>query len=138
MKASTEKYKSTGALLIAALAVSWSFAVQAVTLECRSESVTPGKDAAKAKQPHKPVGQKFDLQVGLQQAENLPVEVVDRGREEQEPADDPAVVAAGGGDGRRGGGGDGCSHGLRGRGGEGRAVNFTRSRAVLKHNARPP
>jgi hypothetical protein len=65
MKASTEKYKSTGALLIAALAVSWSFAVQAVTLECRSESVTPGKDAAKAKQPHKPVGQKFDLQVGL-------------------------------------------------------------------------
>ena len=63
MKASN-KFQPLAALLVAALGAGWSGAGHALTLECRSESVTPGRDAAKAKQPHSPVGRKFDLVIG--------------------------------------------------------------------------
>jgi hypothetical protein len=65
MKALIEKRKQLLALLIATLAAGAPGGVRALTLECRSESVTPGVDAAKAKKPHAPVGQKFDMQVGM-------------------------------------------------------------------------
>jgi len=64
MKASNKKYRPLAALLIAALAAGWSCVGHALTLECRSESVTPGRDAAKAKQPHSPVGHKSDFVIG--------------------------------------------------------------------------
>jgi len=64
MKAPNKTYPPLAALLLAALAAGWCCAGQALTLECRSESVTPGRDADKLKRPHTPVGQKFDLVVG--------------------------------------------------------------------------
>jgi hypothetical protein len=56
------------AALALPLALFTASAAQALTLECRSESITPAKDADKASAPAQSVGRKFDMQIGMNSA----------------------------------------------------------------------